>query len=91
MDIDNAKKIYNSSIKAKALDILRNLLLSSTLTNLAITGNGRAFEYLLFNKNSSELGEIKKLGDLLYKELKKYIEPFIKRSRDRHSISYCKY
>ena len=91
MDIDNARKIYNSSIKAKALDILRNLLPSSTLTNLAITGNGRAFEYLLFNMNSSELGEIKKLGDLLYKELEKYIEPFIKRSKDRHSISYCNY
>ena len=91
MDIENAKKIYSSSIKAKALDILRNLLPSSTLTNLAITGNGRAFEYLLFNMNSSELGEIKNLGDLLYKELEKYIEPFIKRSKDRHSISYCKY
>jgi len=91
MDIDNAKKIYNSSIKAKALDILRNLLPSSTLTNLAITGNGGAFEYLLFNMNSSELGEMKNLGDLLYKELEKYIEPFIKRSKDRHSISYCKY
>jgi thymidylate synthase ThyX len=91
MDIENAKKIYSSSIKAKALDILRNLLPSSTLTNLAITGNGRAFEYLLFNMNSSELGEIKNLGDLLYKELEKYIEPFIKRSKDRYSISYCKY
>lgn len=91
IDIDSAKKIYNSSIKAKALDILRNLLPSSTLTNLAITGNGRALEYLLFNMNSSELGEIKKLGDLLYKELEKYIEPFIKRSKDKHSISYCNY
>jgi thymidylate synthase ThyX len=91
IDINNAKKIYNSSIKAKALDILRNLLPSSTLTNLAITGNGRAFEYLLFNMNSSELEEIKKLGDLLYKELEKYIEPFIKRSKDRYSISYCNY
>jgi thymidylate synthase ThyX len=91
IDIDSAKKIYNSSIKAKALDILRNLLPSSTLTNLAITGNGRALEYLLFNMNSSELEEIKKLGGLLYNELEKYIEPFIKRSKDKHSISYCNY
>ena len=90
-DIDVANKIYNSSIKAKALDILRNLLPSSTLTNLAITGNGRAFEYLLFKMNSSELDEIKELGIQLYDEMKKYIEPFIRRSRDIHSTSNLSY
>lgn len=90
-DIDVANKIYNSSIKAKALDILRNLLPSSTLTNLAITGNGRAFEYLLFKMNSSELDEIKELGIQLYDEMKKYIEPFIRRSRDLHSTSNLSY
>lgn len=91
VDIDVANKIYNSSIKAKALDILRNLLPSSTLTNLAITGNGRAFEYLLFKMNSSELDEIKELGNQIYDEMKKYIEPFIRRSRDIHSISNLDY
>jgi thymidylate synthase ThyX len=90
-DIDVANKIYNSSIKAKALDILRNLLPSSTLTNLAITGNGRAFEYLLFKMNSSELTEVKELGDQLYNEMKNYIEPFIRRSRDIHSASNANY
>ncbi|HEU5121131.1 MAG TPA: FAD-dependent thymidylate synthase [Candidatus Nitrosocosmicus sp.] len=90
-DIDVANKIYNSSIKAKALDILRNLLPSSTLTNLAITGNGRAFEYLLFKMNSSELTEVKELGNQLYDEMKKYIEPFIRRSRDVHSTSSLNY
>lgn len=90
-DIDVANKIYNSSIKAKALDILRNLLPSSTLTNLAIAGNGRAFEYLLFKMNSSELTEIKRLGDQLYNEMKKYIEPFIRRSRNVHSVSNANY
>lgn len=90
-DIDNAKKIYNSSIKAKALDILRNLLPASTLTNLAITGNGRALDYLLFNMISSELDEIQDLGNLLYDELEKYIGPFIKRSRDKYSILYHNY
>ncbi len=90
-DIENAKKIYNSTIKAKALDILRNLLPSSTLTNLAITGNGRAFEYLLFNMFFSDLDEIQGLGDQLYDELKKYIEPFIKRSKDKYSLLYVDY
>ncbi len=90
-DIGNAKKIYNSTIKAKALDILRNLLPSSTLTNLAITGNGRAFEYLLFNALYSDLGEIQDIGNQLYGELIKYIEPFIKRSKDKYSALYNDY
>ncbi len=90
-DIENAKKIYNSTIKAKALDILRNFLPSSTLTNLAITGNGRAFEYLLFNALYSDLGEIQEIGNQLYGELGKYIEPFIKRSKDKYSILYNDY
>ncbi len=90
-DIDNAKKIYNSTIKAKALDILRNLLPSSTLTNLAITGNGRAFEYLLFHVLYSDLDELRDIGNQLYGELEKYIEPFIKRSKDKYSVLYNDY
>lgn len=90
-DIENAKKIYNSTIKAKALDILRNLLPSSTLTNLAITGNGRAFEYLLFHVLYSDLDEIRDIGNQLYGELEKYIEPFIKRSKDKYSVLYNDY
>ena len=90
-DIENAKKIYNSTIRAKALDILRNLLPSSTLTNLAITGNGRAFEYLLFSILYSDLGEIQDIGNQLYGELEKYIEPFIKRSKDKYGVLYNDY
>lgn len=90
-DIENAKKIYTSTIKAKTLDILRYLLPSSTLTNLAITGNGRAFEYLLFNMFSSDLSELQDLGNHLFDELEKYVKPFIKRSKDRYSIHYKDY
>ena len=91
IDIENAKKIYLSTIKAKTLDILRNLLPSSTLTNVAITGNGRAFEYLLFNMFSSGLYELQDLGNNLFEELEKYIQPFIKRSKDKYSIAYREY
>jgi thymidylate synthase ThyX len=91
IDIENAKKIYLSTIKAKTLDILRNLLPSSTLTNVAITGNGRSFEYLLFNMFSSCLYELQDLGNNLFEELEKYIQPFIKRSKDKYSIAYREY
>ena len=56
-DVKSANMIYRGSTKAKALDILRGLLPASTLTNVGITGNGRAFEYLLTVLASSELDE----------------------------------
>ena len=46
-NIKSAQRIYNAATKAKALDALRSLLPASTLTNVGVTGNGRAFEYLL--------------------------------------------
>ena len=41
--IESAKRIYHATIKAKTLDVLRGLLPASTLTNLGIAGNGRAY------------------------------------------------
>ena len=46
-DIEVAKRVYTMTIKAKALDLLRGLLPSSTMTNMGITGNGRAFDNCL--------------------------------------------
>ena len=90
IDIENAKKIYASTVKAKSLDILRNLLPSSTLTNLAISGNGRAFEYLLFNMFASDLSELQDIGNHLFGELGKYVKPFIRRSKDNMYSSLYK-
>jgi thymidylate synthase ThyX len=90
IDIENAKKIYASTVKAKSLDILRNLLPSSTLTNLAISGNGRAFEYLLFNMFASDLSELQDIGNHLFAELEKYVKPFIRRSKDNMYSSLYK-
>ena len=83
-DIESAKKIYNNTIRARTLDILRTLLPAATLTNLGITGNGRSFEYLLIKLYSSPLHEIKNLAIELNKELDCIIPSFIKRANDRH-------
>jgi thymidylate synthase ThyX len=83
-DIESAKKIYNNTIKARTLDILRTLLPAATLTNLGITGNGRSFEYLLIKLYSSPLYEIKNLAIELNKELDCIIPSFIKRANDKH-------
>ena len=79
-DIDAAQSIYNGSTKAKALDILRGLLPASTLTNVGITGNGRAFEYLLAVLGSSNLKEDRQLALKIRHELDGVIGSFVKRT-----------
>ena len=83
-DVESAKRIYNATIKAKALDVLRGLLPASTLTNFGITGNGRAFEYLLSTMFASNLSEIKTLAEQLHVELDVVIPAFIRRANDKY-------
>jgi thymidylate synthase ThyX len=83
-DIESARRIYNATIKAKALDVLRGLLPASTLTNLGITGNGRAFEYLLSKMFASDLTEIKSLAVQLQSELNAVIFAFVRRANDKY-------
>ena len=86
-DIESAKKVYRSTVRSRALDILRNLLPAATLTNLGITGNGRAFEYLLAKLYCSELTELRNLANLLNSELDYVIPSFIKRVNEKHGKS----
>lgn len=90
-DIKTAQRVYNGSTKAKALDILRGLLPASTLTNVGITGNGRAFEYLLAVLFSSPLDEEKKLAVQIKTELEATIKSFVKRSDDAHGRQMQQY
>ncbi len=83
-DIESAQRVYNSTIRSKTLDTLRGLLPASTLTNLAITGNGRAFEYLLSSMFASNLKEMKMLASQLHSELNLVIPAFIKRVNDKY-------
>ncbi len=90
-DIKSAGMIYRGSIKAKALDILRGLLPASTLTNVGITGNGRAFEYLLTVLGSSELQEEQDLASKIKKELDTTIKSFVRRADDKYGKAFQKY
>ncbi|HET7344267.1 MAG TPA: FAD-dependent thymidylate synthase [Nitrososphaeraceae archaeon] len=90
-DIESAERIYKATIKAKSLDVLRGLLPASTLTNIGITGNGRAFEYLLSTMLASNLNEIKKMADQLHTELKVVIPTFVKRANDKHGKTLQSY
>ncbi|NIP62835.1 MAG: thymidylate synthase [Nitrosopumilaceae archaeon] len=90
-DIKSANMIYRGSTKAKALDILRGLLPASTYTNVGITGNGRAFEYLLTILFSSGLKEEQNLATQIKAELDKSIKSFVRRSDDKYGRALQKY
>ncbi|HXG73317.1 MAG TPA: FAD-dependent thymidylate synthase [Candidatus Nitrosotenuis sp.] len=90
-DIKSATMIYNATTKAKALDILRGLLPASTLTNVGISGNGRAFEYLLTILFSSDLAEERELARKIKHELDTTIRSFVRRSDDKHGIAMQNY
>ncbi|MEM2919917.1 MAG: FAD-dependent thymidylate synthase [Candidatus Nitrosocaldus sp.] len=90
-DVKRAEKAYETSIRAKALDILRALLPASTLTNVGIAGNARAFEHLLNILLASRLKEEQSIATMLYDELREYIGPFIKRVGSKHGESFREY
>ncbi len=90
-DVKSANMIYRAATKAKALDVLRGLLPASTLTNVGITGNGRAFEYLITILLGSKLTEEKQLGIKIKNELDKTIKSFVSRSNDRYGKALQKY
>lgn len=90
-DIKSANMIYKGSTKAKALDILRGLLPAATLTNVGITGNGRAFEYLLTILGSSELKEEQDLASKIKKELDTTIKSFVRRADDKYGKAFQRY
>jgi len=90
-DIVIAEKAYESSIRAKALDILRGLLPASTLTNIGIAGNARAFEHLINILLASKLREEQHIAEMLYDELSLFMKPFFKRVKSRHGEEFREY
>ena len=88
---DEKDLAYKFSIRAKACDLARGLLPLSTLTNLGIYGNGRAFEYLLIHLLNDPLDEVREKGLKINEELNKVIPSFIKRATNERGENYRKY
>ncbi|MBO0684207.1 MAG: FAD-dependent thymidylate synthase [Candidatus Dormibacteraeota bacterium] len=76
------ERAWKTATRARALDLLRGLLPASTLTNLGLYGNGRAFEYLLTKLSASELPECRELAGEMHAELSKVIPAFVRRGLD---------
>jgi thymidylate synthase ThyX len=73
---------WKSATRAKALDLLRGLLPASTLTNVGLYGNGRAFEYLVTKLAAHELPECRRLATEIHGELSLVIPAFVRRALD---------
>ena len=83
-DIKMAERAYRNAAKSMVFDMLRGLLPASTLTNLGVTGNGRAFEYLISILKSSRLREEREIGEDLARELESTMGPFIRRAKEKY-------
>ncbi len=79
-------RAFDSACRAKACDILKNMLTASRLTNIGLYGNGRAYEYLITKLYSAGLTEATELGHKIHDELAKVIPSFVKRAQESEYI-----
>jgi thymidylate synthase ThyX len=70
---------WRSSIRAKALDLLRGLLPASTLSHVGIFASGQAYEQLLLRLHSSPLPEARETGRMILGELQQVVPSFVAR------------
>ena len=76
---EQPERAWQSSIQAKALDLLRGLLPASTLSHVGIYASGQAYEALLLRLAASPLPEARSYGEMLLSELQGVIPSFVSR------------
>ena len=79
---ETAKKAYETALRSRTFDEIRSILPSSTLTNMGISGNIRAFIHLIQKLDASEIPEAKEVSNLIYEELFNEFENLVKSARD---------
>src|SRR3989344_3657600 len=72
---------YNMDIRTKACDSLRCLLPISTKTNMGVFGNGRFYQYLISHLISSDLEEVKQIGQETFEALTDVIKQYVRRAK----------
>jgi thymidylate synthase ThyX len=91
---DEPEGAWRSSIRAKALDLLRGLLPASTLSHVGIFASGQAYEQLLLRLFASPLPEAREFGSMILEELRHVIPSFVARvdrpERGGEWISYLR-
>jgi thymidylate synthase ThyX len=76
---DEPERAWQSSIRAKALDLLRGLLPASTLSHVGMFASGQAYEQLLLRLMASPLPEARQFGGMILDELNKVMPSFVSR------------
>lgn len=90
-DIDIAEKSYESAVRSRVLDEIRLLLPASTLTNLGISGNGRAFISLIQKLIAYDTVETREIAESLFSELKKEFPELMDSAMSNHGIELINY
>jgi thymidylate synthase ThyX len=76
---DQPERAWRSSIRAKALDLLRGLLPAATLSHVGVYATGQAYEQLLLRLAASPLPEARDFGEMIERELEQVIPSFVAR------------
>src|SRR3984957_1134636 len=71
--------VYRQSIKAKALDSLRGLLPTASVSNVGIYGTGQSYEQLILRMRAHPLPEARRYAEMMIEELRKVIPSFLQR------------
>lgn len=88
---DQSDRAYNSTMTAKACDVLRSYLPAATLTNVGFFGVGQAFEYVLTKSFASPLAEVRSLAKVAQQELNKVIPSMVERASSPRGKVYQRY
>lgn len=75
-------------VEKKAFDVLRGLLPTSTLSQVAFFGNGQAFEHMISRSLRHPLGEIRWAGERAYEELFQVTPSFLRRIKDEEKREF---
>src|SRR5689334_12825590 len=76
---DEPEGAWRSSVRAKALDLLRGLLPAATLSHVGVFASGQAYEQLVMRLMASPLPEARAYGAMILEELRKVIPSFVAR------------
>ena len=76
---DEPERAWRSSVRAKALDLMRGLLPASTLSHVGVFASGQAYEQLILRLFASPLPEARSFGEMILAELQQVIPSFVAR------------
>lgn len=91
LSAEDLQKAYERSIKASALDIMRDYLPMSTLTHVGVSANARSYEHMILKLMASSLKESNGIGKGINDELKKIAPSLIRRVEEEHGRESIKY